>query len=424
MIGKFDFNSKINIEMYFSRKHLNIYDREEIIDEEIIDEEINDEDTLIAALSEKHSGRLYVGSEEFNSLEILLSQNIENFKIFLKCVEKSGNQCPTVIVLPGQYDSEDNEYIYLFNQKMNSRFSSETLKSILQLFASHPFAGKLFFETLLDSYGLDNVVEELVEIFFGFELFEKLQLAAIKSLSDKFVKRLQELGKFDIQTNEYYNNYFMAGNMAAMKIHVERNGVNSITNYYGPSSTALFYSRSKKIAHFLLENGADPNNLVRKDCKKWSGKDVDIASINVIRWCLEYDISIKNIVTAELILGEDKYGHLDHKSSQKYWNQAERSELDYVKLLRDFNYTIPSPVLNKYLQNVTTRGALITYSFAKCNKNEKLDRKYLRWRPFTHRHFEKSFKARVITSLLCFKRICFVPRDIRNLILESAFFEE
>jgi hypothetical protein len=382
-----------------------------------------DENALVAELSNMHNRRLYVDKKEFVYLNNFFT-NIENFKIFLRCVEKSEQQCPTLIILPGKYHSDKNKYFSLFDEKMNSCFSSDTLKIILRLFAKHPFAGKSFFESLLDSCGLDNIAEELVEIFFEFELFDKLQIASIKSSSDKFIKRLQKSGNFNIKTNEYYNCYFYAGNISAMKIHIDKNGVNSITNYYGASSTALFYSRNKQIAHFLLKNGADPNNLIHRDCKEWSGKDISITSIEIIRWCLEYDINIKNIVTAELILGHDKYGHLDHKDSRKYWDRAERTELDYIKLLRDFNYTIPSPILEKYLQNVSTRGALITYSFAKCNKNEKLNQKYLRWNPTTHRHFEKSVKSRVITTLLCFKRICFIPKDIRNLLLESAFFEK
>ena len=87
-----------------------------------------------------------------------------------------------------------------------------------------------------------------------------------------------------------FNEYFVAGNLTAMQIHIEKNGVNALSEYFGPPSTALYRSKSRKIAHFLLKNGADPHSLVLKGCKKWGGNDVKIANINVIRWCLEYEI--------------------------------------------------------------------------------------------------------------------------------------
>ena len=139
---------------------------------------------------------------------------------------------------------------------------------------------------------------------------------------------------------------------------------------------------------------------------------------------MKYDINIKNIVTAELILDIDGYSGLDHKSSEKERNRVMRSELDYVKVLKDFNYTIPEQVLQKHLNNRIRRGALVTYSFVKAGKGEKIDPRYLRWTPITHRHFNDNVKERVLTSLLCFRRIKFIPKDLRNLLLEQAFFEK
>ncbi len=80
-------------------------------------------------------------------------------------------------------------------------------------------------------------------------------------------------------------------------------------------------------------------------------------------------------------------------------------------------------MLEKHLQKKVTRCALISYSFAECtDKNEKLDPEYLVWAPVTHRHFDDYTKKKVITTLLCFKRIClYMPKDIRNYILRIIF---
>jgi hypothetical protein len=231
----------------------------------------------------------------------------------------------------------------------------------------------------------------------------------------------------DLMSNEYYHSYFMAGNVTAMKIHIEKNGVNALSNYYGDESSALVYSRTRQIAHFLLKNGADPNLLVKRTRRRgyyhWGWTDICIARLEVVRWCLEYDISIKNIVTAKALLKQDKYGHLDHKCSDNSWKEAARTELDYVQLLRDFDYEIPEDVLEKHAHDPTTRGAFITYSFIKPLEDEEISPDKLRWNTKTHRFFPKSTKDNVITCLLCFRTFK-IPKDIRNLILELAFFEK
>lgn len=379
-------------------------------------------DKLIDVFSNYDCGTLYVEQEVFEILLKLFHSKMDGFIIFLVCVAYSGKNCPKDICFPGKYDSEYNKYIYLFDREFNSNFQPGTLKPILKLFVDHEGAGRQFFNAILESQGLDNIHQDMIDTFFELELFDTLQSAAIKSLSDRYVNELIKLGHFDTTTNKYYNDYFRAGNLMSIKVHVEKNGVNSITEYYGPPSTVLFYARTREIAHFLLKNGADPTTLVRKTCG-YSSSDIDIPHISVIRWCLEYDISIKNIITTQLILDEDIYGHLDHKSHQKYLEYARRTELDYIKILRDFNYIIPQNLLEKHSESYVTRGALITYSFLKCDKDEKLSPKYLRWNIITHKHFDHNIKDKVKTILLCFNRICRIPKDIRNLILEEIFFE-
>ncbi len=107
-------------------------------------------------------------------------------------------------------------------------------------------------------------------------------------------------------------------------------------------------------------------------------------------------------------------------------NDSQWMFLPLLKLMRKFDYPAPDlsrlhPVCQEKLS-----FALFTFQFTSVRPRRVLSRSQfygdMLWRPHTHYACDDSTRARVMTALLCLKRICSrLPRDLRNVLLLKSF---
>ncbi len=245
---------------------------------------------------------------------------------------------------------------------------------------------------------LDRCFELLAK---EWSLLSGVQEDAFKSSSPVTLEWLISTGLYDADRNSSYAILWCENELGLRKLVEEGRDPNGEAEWgNGDLEQPLTASdRSARMVDALLSVGAKIELL--------TGRAVPSPA------ALRRMLQLQSAVTRKKFPGEVILRNLGRHERALY----------HVQVMREFDY--PTPVITGAYDRFGVREASFTFQYIRERpplRPRKDGTMRFLWRPHTHYACSIALHAAVKTTLLCLKRMCNqLPKDIRNLLLETAF---